>query len=82
LTARLAEHHVKEWLAAFDERGLRSAARRANRMKGIYDEAAPVPGVAITEIASEFLDDVRRLVHAAIESEGGVVKVSYTKRTT
>jgi len=80
LTARLAEHHVKEWLAAFDERGIRSAARRANRMKGIYDEAAPIPGVVITEAASEFLDDVRRLVHLAIVSGGGIVKVSYTNQ--
>jgi energy-coupling factor transporter ATP-binding protein EcfA2 len=81
LRSRVADLHVREWLSAFDESGRGSAGRRANWMKLIYDEAAPVPGVAITESASRFLDDIRRLVHTAIEASGGEVKVSYSTRT-
>ena len=60
----------------------RSAGRRANKMKGIYEDAAPIPGVAITESASQFLDLVRQMVHTAIGSAGGKVEVSYVKRST
>jgi energy-coupling factor transporter ATP-binding protein EcfA2 len=80
LRLRLADLHVKEWVAAFDECGRGSATRRANWMKGIYEDAAPVPGVAITETASHFLDDVRRLVYTAIYAAGGEVVDSYITR--
>jgi GTPase SAR1 family protein len=82
LRKRLADQHVREWLSAFVESGRGSASRRANRMKGIYDEAAPIPGIAITESASQFLDLVRQLVHAAIETAGGEVRVSYIKQSS
>ncbi len=80
--SRLADEHVREWLAAFDESGRGSAGRRANKMKGIYEDAAPIPGIAITESASQFLDLVRQMVHTAIEGAGGKVKVSYVKQST
>ena len=63
---RLGNGQLQNWLAAFDESGRGSASRRALRMKRIYEDAAPVPGVIITEAASQF-DDVRELVHSAIE---------------
>ena len=77
---RLADGQLQNWLAAFDESGRGSASRRALRMKGIYEGAAPVPGVIITETASQFLDDVRGMVHSAIEAADGEVRSAPVKR--
>jgi hypothetical protein len=78
---RLGDGQLQNWLAAFDESGRGSASRRALRMKGIYEDAAQVPGVIITEAASQFLDDVRELVHSAIEAADGEVRLAPVKRT-
>jgi hypothetical protein len=49
-------------------------------MRGIYEDAAPIPGVVITETASQFLDAVRELVHTAIEAADGEVRLAPIKR--
>ena len=77
--ARLGDGQLQNWLAAFNESGGGSASRRAHKIKGIYEDAAPVPGVIITENASQFLDAVRELVHAAIEAADGEVRSSPVK---
>ena len=50
---RLADGQLQNWLAAFDESGRGSASRRAVRMKGIYEDAAPVPGVVINPLTDD-----------------------------
>jgi GTPase Era involved in 16S rRNA processing len=79
---RLADGQLQNWLAAFDESGPGSASRRALKMRGIYEDAAPIPGIINTESASRFLDDVRELVHSAIEAAGGEVRLARAKRAS
>lgn len=71
--SRLAQDHLQDWVAAFEESGVGSAARRATKIRLIYEDAAPVPGEAITPVSSEFLKIIRQIVRQAIEAGGGRV---------
>ena len=68
---RVIERHWAEWAQAFEYAGRGSSVKRAQKLQTIYGEAAPIPGVGLTEIASEFLDSVRKLVVRAIREGGG-----------
>ncbi len=59
---RLVEQHLDEWGEAFAYAGGGSTSKRAQALREIYGEAAPVPGVEFSEAASEFLAGMRKLV--------------------
>ena len=68
---RIVERHMAEWAQAFHYFGRGSSRDRAQELRGIYGEAAPIPGVELSEAASGFLAAVRQLVRRAIREGGG-----------
>jgi hypothetical protein len=72
---RLVEEHLGEWRAAFDYRGAGSTDLRARAIRGIYDEAAPLPDAVMPPPSKQFLSEIRRLVTGAIEASGGYVRL-------
>lgn len=72
---RLVEQHLSEWRKAHEMKGRGSALDRSIAMKHIYEAAAPLPDTVMTEQASRFVMDVRRLIEAAIKEAGGKVQL-------
>ena len=68
---RIVEQHLTEWSDAFEYAGPGSSYTRAQELRDIYREAAPVPGIEVSEVASKFLVEVRKLVFGAIKAGGG-----------
>jgi hypothetical protein len=68
---RIIDQEQPKWNAAFDLRGPGSTFERAEEIKGIFDDAAPVPGPAMKPSTVAFLTAVRSLVADAIEKSGG-----------
>lgn len=68
---RIVDHHLTEWAQAFNYGGRGSSYKRAHELREIYGQAAPVPGVELSEVASGFLAGVRKLVLHAIREGGG-----------
>jgi len=73
---RLVEGHLEDWRTAYNFRGEGSTFRRANVIRGIYDEAAPLPDAVMPPPSKEFLAEVRRIVTSAIAASGGQVRLS------
>ena len=73
---RLVEQHLAEWRGAYAFRGTGSTFERAKTIRGIYDEAAPVPDAVMPPPSKHFLAEVRRIVMASIEDSGGEVRLS------
>jgi hypothetical protein len=61
----------KQWMEAFEYRGGGSTYKRAKVIQTIYEASAPIPGPALDTRSSEFLREVRLLVHEAISEGGG-----------
>ena len=72
---RLVERHLAQWREAYDFRGRGSTFQRAGTIRGIYDEAAPVPDAVMPPPSKQFLEDVRRLVTAAVKDSGGKIRL-------
>ncbi len=70
-TDRLLSEARADWVTAFDFRGYGSTSKRARTIQGIYESQAPIPGEPLDSRAAAFMRAVRRLVHDAIEAEGG-----------
>ena len=68
---RVVEQHLTDWGVAFAYAGTGSTYERAQVLRNIYGAAAPVLGVEFSEVASEFLSSVRKLVDHAIRDGGG-----------
>ncbi len=73
---RLVEQHLAEWREAYSLRGSGSTFVRARSIRGIYDEAAPIPDAVMPPPSKKFLADVRRIVTDAIEGSGGEVRLT------
>ena len=72
---RLVEQHLEEWREAYALRGTGSTFVRARTIRGIFDEAAPIPDAVMPPPSKQFLADVRRIVTDAIELSGGKVRL-------
>ena len=72
---RLVEGHLGEWRTAYNYRGTGSTFHRARAIRGIYDEAAPLPDAVMPPPSKRFLDEIRHLVTGAIEVSGGHVRL-------
>ena len=68
---RLIQQHISDWVRAYSHTGAGSTLTRVRDIRGIYEDAAPIPGVIVTEHTSAFLEQVRELVHEAIVRGGG-----------
>jgi hypothetical protein len=73
---RMVSDALKEWREAYARAGKGSASLRAYDINEIYDAAAPLLGSVVTNEAREFLAGLRRIVHEAIKSGGGEVRIS------
>ncbi len=73
---RLVEEHLSEWRTAYNFRGSGSTFQRARAIRGIYDEAAPLPDAVMSPPSKQLLTEVRRIVTAAIEASGGHVRLN------
>jgi hypothetical protein len=73
---RVIQKHVGDWVRAYEHAGPGSTFVRAREIRGIFEEAAPVPGVVMTADAQAFLERVRALVHKAIMTGGGQIASS------
>lgn len=76
---RLIDDEQPQWNAAFDLRGPGSTFERATEIKGIFDDAAPVPGPAMGPNTIAFLNAVRGLVADAIQKSGGSLEAGSTQ---
>lgn len=68
---RLVQKHAVEWQKAYAHRGRGSASTRSREVETIYEDAAPVPGIAAQTSANRFLLEVRLLIRRAIMTGGG-----------
>ena len=68
---QIVEKHLTEWARAYQYAGPGSSRERARELREIYGDAAPIPGVELSEVASAFLGEVRQLVLRAIRERGG-----------
>lgn len=73
---RLIDEHLAEWRSAYNYWGSGSTFQRARVIRGIYDEAAPLPDAVMPPPSKQFLAEVRRIVTDAIEGSGGRVQLS------
>lgn len=72
---RLVEEHLAEWRTAYEYKGTGSTFQRARVIRGIYDEAAPLPDAVMPPASKKFLAEVRQIVTGAIEASGGRVRL-------
>ena len=70
-TRRVIKGHLKQWRGAWVYRGAGSTFERARDIRHIYEKAAPVPSVTMTEPSVQFLKEVRGIVQGAVEDSGG-----------
>jgi len=70
---RLWITHHHEWQTAYDRSGRGSGNLRKSDVRAIHNVAAPIPGVAPTNDAIEFLDAVRALFKEACAAAGALV---------
>jgi hypothetical protein len=73
---RLVERHLPDWRGAFTYSGKGSTFDRARDIRDIYEAAAPVPGVVVTQVSVQFLKEVRSIVHRAVEDNGGQLELA------
>lgn len=71
---RIVERHLDNWRTAYELRGRGSTFERARAIRGIYDDAAPLPDAIMPPPSKRFLAEVRRIVVNAIRTGGGEVK--------
>lgn len=69
---RLFHERVKEWAVAYGHRDTGSAAKRSRDIDGIYDTAAPIPGEAANENASQLVAAITATVKNSVAKSGGV----------
>ena len=74
---RLVQTHMLRWREAYHSFfGRGSTRRRAVAIRGIYDDAAPLPDAVMTQPSADFLAELRGIVVSAIRANGGDVRLS------
>jgi len=71
INSRIAREAISSWIEAYRDSGRGESMKRANKIKLIFDEAAPEISPVINQYSQDFLRKVRRLVHEAIKDIGG-----------
>jgi energy-coupling factor transporter ATP-binding protein EcfA2 len=69
--SRIADEPLKRWQDAFRHSGRGSTFKRAEDIQMLYSIAAPELGTVMTEVAREFLNEMRQIVYTAIDENGG-----------
>ena len=68
---RVADQHRSDWRQAFDESGLGSGKRRATKIEGIHEDAAPVISAAMSPDGKALLVELYGIVKTAVDQAGG-----------
>jgi len=71
---RILEDRVREWVSAYEHRGIGSTRLRAREVATIYEEAAPIPNEMPDSDSNKFLFELRELIAASVKSSGGQLK--------
>ncbi len=71
---RVLEERVREWVSAYEHRGIGSTRLRAREVATIYEEAAPVPNEMPGSDANKFLFELRELIAGSVKSAGGQLR--------
>ena len=71
---RVLEERVREWVSAYEHRGIGSTRIRAREVITIYEEAAPIPNEMPGPDANKFLFDLRGLIADSVKMAGGQLK--------
>lgn len=66
---RLAQEQLQAWRSAFELKGKGSTFERAQEIRNIYEEAAPVPNAVMTDVSAEFMAEIRRIVSEAVSRQ-------------
>jgi energy-coupling factor transporter ATP-binding protein EcfA2 len=73
---RLIDEEQPDWNRAYELRGKGSTFNRAQSIRGIFADAAPIPGPAMSPATLAFLNTLRGLVADAITASGGSIDPS------
>ena len=73
---RIITQHLTAWRGAYDLKGKGSTLNRASALLQIYEKAAPLPDTVMTEQASLFILEIRKLIESGIKSSGGEVRLA------
>lgn len=71
---RVLEERVREWISAYEHRGIGSTRIRARDVITIYEEAAPIPNEMPGPDANKFLFDLRELIADSVKMAGGQLR--------
>ncbi len=71
VSQRMFRNKVIEWYKAYSHRGIGSTRVRANEVRGIYSDAAPIPGEIPTSESNRFLHEIKQIVREALSKSGG-----------
>lgn len=66
---RLAQEQLEAWRDAFERKGKGSTFERAQEIRDIYEEAAPIPNAVMTDVSAAFMAEVRRIVSEAVSRQ-------------
>ncbi len=75
-TRRIVQQQLDSWRDAFDLKGKGSTFERAQGIRNIYEDAAPVPTAAMTAVSAAFMAEVRRIVSEAVDAQRGVTSTA------
>ncbi len=71
---RVLEERLREWVSAYEHRGIGSTRIRAREVATIYEEAAPIPSEMPSPDSNKFLFELRELIVGSVKSAGGQLK--------
>jgi hypothetical protein len=71
---RILEERVREWVTAYEHRGIGSTRVRAREVVMIYEDAAPIPNEIPRPDANRFLFELRELIAESVLEAGGQLK--------
>jgi GTPase Era involved in 16S rRNA processing len=72
--SRILEERVKDWVKAYEHRGMGSTRVRARNVATLYEEAAPIPNEMPGPDANKFLFEIRGLIADSIKAAGGQIR--------
>lgn len=71
---RVIDERLREWISAYEYRGIGSTRLRAREVATIYEEAAPIPNEMPGPDSNKFLFELRELIADSVKSTGGQLK--------
>lgn len=66
---RLVQEQIETWRGAFELSGRGSTFERAQEIRDIYEDAAPIPNAVMTNVSAEFMAEIRSIVSEAVEQQ-------------